>query len=97
MVRERISTATVLLIAHTAQNLRYLYVRRNAVILRCDWPQSPDWSHEFYEWLRSSSRSYDATEKEVSQILGYVWFMLSDRQFKLTNINLHSNPYSKWQ
>ncbi|GFG34363.1 hypothetical protein Cfor_08971 [Coptotermes formosanus] len=93
MVRERISTATVLLLAHTARNLHYLFIRRNAVILRCDWPQSPDWSYEFYQWLRSSSKSYNATEREVSQILGYTWFMLSDRQFKLTHINLHHKPF----
>ncbi|KAJ4439641.1 hypothetical protein ANN_07769 [Periplaneta americana] len=93
MVRERISTATVLLLAHTARNLQYLFVRRNAVILRCDWPQSPDWTHEFYQWLRSASRSYDATEKEVSQILGHTWYMLSDQQFKLTHINLHYRPF----
>lgn len=95
MIRERISTATVLLLAHTARNLHYLFVRRNAVILRCDWPQSPDWSYEFYQWLRSSSKSYDTTEKEVSQILGYTWFMLSDQQFKLTRINLHYKPFWK--
>ena len=93
MVRERISTATVLLLAHTARNLHYLFIRRNAVILRCDWPRSPDWSYEFYQWLRSASKSYNATEKEVSQILGYSWFMLSDRQFKLTNVNLHHKPF----
>ncbi|PSN51058.1 hypothetical protein C0J52_01522 [Blattella germanica] len=93
MVRERISTATVLLLAHTAPNLHYLYIRRNAVILRCDWPQSPEWSHEFYQWLRSASRSYENTEKEVSQILGYPWSMLTDHQFKLTHINLHSKPF----
>jgi F-box protein 39 len=93
MVRERISTSTVLLLAHTARNLHYLFIRRNAVILRCDWPQSPDWSLEFYQWLRSASKSYNATEKEVSQILGYTWFMLSDRQFKLTHIDLHHEPF----
>ncbi|XP_066992680.1 uncharacterized protein [Anabrus simplex] len=93
VICERISTSTVLLIARSASNLRYLYVRRNAVILECDWPWSPEWSPEFYQWLRSSSRSYEATEKEVSQILGYSWTMLSDRQFKLTRIDLHRSVY----
>lgn len=93
MVRERISTATVLLMAHTARNLHYLFIRRNGVILRCDWSRNPDWSYEFYQWLRSASKSYDATEREVSQILGYTWFMLSDQQFKQTRINLHYKPF----
>ena len=39
MTRERISSSTVLLLAFTAKNLRYFYVRRNAIILKCDWKQ----------------------------------------------------------
>ena len=90
MIRERISSSTVLLLAYTGKNLRYLHIRRNAIILkcgikdfyqkiiisiflRCDWPQSPDWSEEFYSWLRRSSRSYSDLEREVSQILGFRW------------------------
>lgn len=34
VVREKMSTATVLLLAHTAKNLQYFYVRRNAMILK---------------------------------------------------------------
>ncbi len=56
MIRERISSSTVLLLAYTGKNLRYFHVRRNAVILRCDWPRNPEWSDEFYRWLRRSSR-----------------------------------------
>ena len=37
--RERLSSSTVLLLAFTAKNLRYFYVRSNAVILKCDWKQ----------------------------------------------------------
>ena len=92
MIRERISSSTVLLLAYTGseyliifqlfilkkfispgKNLRYLNIRRNAIILRCDWPRSPDWSAEFYSWLRRSSRSYADLEREVSQILGFRW------------------------
>ena len=93
MIRERISSSTVLLLAYTGseyliifqlnvylekfispgKNLRYLNIRRNAIILRCDWPRSPDWSPEFYSWLRRSSRSYADLEREVSQILGFRW------------------------
>ena len=88
MIRERVSSSTVLLLAYTGKNLRYLHVRRNAIILkcgmktfeslftfilRCEWPRSPDWSEEFYTWLRRSSRSYSDLEREVSQILGFRW------------------------
>ena len=41
MIRERISSSTVLLLAYTAKNLRYFYVRKNAIILRSDWPKNP--------------------------------------------------------
>lgn len=88
-IRERISTATLLLIACTAANLRVFHVRRNAVILKSgEWPQNPDWSDDFYEWLKRSSRSYEATEREISQILGYKWSMLNDQQFKKVEIHL---------
>lgn len=93
VVRERISTATVLLLAHTAKNLYNFYVRRNAVILRADWPPHPDWSPEFYEWVRQNARSYDAVEREVSQILGRRWQMLTDKQFKIIKLDLDSAHY----
>ncbi|XP_065336018.1 uncharacterized protein LOC135936933 isoform X1 [Cloeon dipterum] len=93
VVRERISTATVLLLAHTGQNLRFMHVRRNAVVLRCDCPRAIDWSDTFYRWLKTASRSYAATEREVSQILGCQWAMLSDRQFKLMTVELHESPF----
>lgn len=90
MIRERISTATVLLLAHTAKNLRILHIRRKAVILRADWPQSPDWEPEFYYWLCKASRSYESVETEVSQILGYRWNFLSDQEYKNTSIGIYS-------
>jgi hypothetical protein len=93
VVRERISTATVLLLAYTGQNLRFLHVRRNAVILRRDWPRSPEWSDTFYEWLSAACRSYAATEREVSQLLGHPWTMLTDRQFKLTSVDLRRTQF----
>eukprot|EP00092_Neocalanus_flemingeri_P001028 GFUD01001097.1.p1 GENE.GFUD01001097.1~~GFUD01001097.1.p1 ORF type:complete len:570 (-),score=89.29 GFUD01001097.1:101-1810(-) len=93
MIRERISTSTVLLLAYTGKNLRYFHLRRNAIILKCDWPKSPDWSDEFYAWLKRSSRSYADMEKEVSQILGFRWYALNDKQFKLTHVNLNFQYY----
>lgn len=88
IVREKISTSTVLLIAKTAGNLRKFYVRRNAVIIRCDWPKNPDWMDDFFEWLRMACKSYDSTEREVSQMFGYRWVMLSDQMFKQVDINV---------
>ena len=56
MIREIISSCTVLLLAYSGKYLRYFHVRRNAVILKCDWPKNPDWSWEFYSWLKKNSR-----------------------------------------
>lgn len=89
MVTERISTCTVLLLAFTAKNLRYFYVRGNAVIIRCDWPRHPEWSDEFYEWLQINSKSYAAVEKEVSQILGYKWQFKTDKEFRNLYVHMH--------
>jgi len=93
MIRERISSCTVLLLAYTGKNLRYFHVRRNGIILKCDWPKSPDWSDEFYAWLRRTSKSYKDMETEVSQILGFRWYALTDKQFKLTHVNLNYQHY----
>ncbi len=114
MIRDRISSATVLLLAYYGKNLHYFYVRRNAVVLKCDWPRNPEWDSTFYEWLRRSSRfatnimgklssfetncvdffrSYEALEREVSMILGFRWYALNDKQFKLTNINFTAAYY----
>ncbi|XP_031350774.1 uncharacterized protein LOC116176386 isoform X2 [Photinus pyralis] len=91
IINERVSTATLLLIAFTARNLRYLHVRSNAVIKRCDWSQNSEWEDELYIWLKTNSRSFEAVEKEISQILGYKWKMLTDKQFNNLNINLHDD------
>jgi len=93
MIRERISSSTVLLLAFTAKNLRYFYVRRNAIILKCDWKQKEVWSDEFYSWVKKSSRTYKDVEREVSQVLGFRWYALNDKQFKLTSVNLNFQYY----
>lgn len=87
-IREKVSTATLLLLAKTAINLRFFNVRRNAIVQKCDWPRNPEWSEEFYQWLKISSRTYESTEKEISQILGYSWTMLCDKSFKKVKIHL---------
>ena len=81
IVRDRVSTATVLILASEAKNLQHLYVRRNAVLKRCDWPRASHWSDDHFAWLRSCSRSYEIVEQEVSRLLGETWHMLSDRAF----------------
>ncbi|CAH0555831.1 unnamed protein product [Brassicogethes aeneus] len=89
VVTERISTATVLLLAYTGKNLKWLHIRKNAVIIKTDWPKSPDWTEEFYSWLKTNSRSYELVEAEISQILGYKWKLLSDKDFMKLKCNLH--------
>ncbi|EZA59486.1 hypothetical protein X777_00329 [Ooceraea biroi] len=91
MIRDKISTATILEIVSTAKRLCCLYVRRNVILKRCDrvWSTILDWSPEYYEWIKINSRSYEKTEKEVSRILGYRWHMLSEKEFKEQVINMH--------
>lgn len=87
-IREKVSTSTLLLLAKTAINLRFFNVRKNAIVLKCDWPKNPDWTEEFFEWLKISSKSYETTETEISRILGYKWTMLCDKSFKKISIHL---------
>lgn len=87
VLRERISTATVLLMVHYAKNLRRLIIRKNAIIKRADWPRNPDWSDEFYSWLCTNSRSYETLEREVSSMLGYKWIAITDIHFKAYQID----------
>ncbi|CAG9829257.1 unnamed protein product [Diabrotica balteata] len=89
VVTERISTTTVLLLAYYGKNLKWLFIRGNAVIIKTDWKQGPDWTDEFYSWLKTNSRSYTLVEKEVSQILGYKWKFLTDKEFKTLEFNVH--------
>ena len=48
--------------------------------------------HILEPYLISISRSYADMEREVSQILGFRWHALNDKQFKLTPLPL-TNPY----
>ncbi|XP_050436850.1 F-box/LRR-repeat protein 21 isoform X2 [Adelges cooleyi] len=94
MVREKISTCTLLLLAHYGHSLKYLYVRRNAVILRCDWKHLSEWSEEFYRWLKKSSMSYQIVEEQVANCLGLEkWNLLSDKEFKQISPQLYSYYY----
>lgn len=91
MIRDKVSTATILEIVSTAKSLRCLYVRRNAVLKRCDrdWLKILDWSPEHYKWIKTNSHSYENTEREVSKILNYRWHMLSEKEFKNQTLELH--------
>lgn len=91
MIRDKISTATILEIVSTAKSLRRLYVRRNVILKRCDkdWLRLMNWSPEHYHWIKENSRSYENTEKEVSKILKYRWHMLSEKEFKNQTLTLH--------
>ncbi|EEB10411.1 conserved hypothetical protein [Pediculus humanus corporis] len=89
VIHERISTATILLIASTLKNLKYLIVRRNAIIIKMDWPKRHNWSDDFYTWMKTNSKKYELVEREISIIMGYRWKMLTDKEFK----NLKLTPY----
>lgn len=82
IIRELISTSTLLIIVSYARNLTRLYVRRNALRRRFDAVRQPQWPDSFYNWLAKTSRSYDDTFAEVSAKLGYSWNPLTDAQFK---------------
>ncbi len=82
IIRELISTATILIIITTAQCLTRFLVRRNAIIKKFDWQKQTEWSDEFYNWLKNKSRSYEDTFEEVSKILGKKWYPLTDEEFK---------------
>ena len=83
VISERVSTATILIIAHEARNLQQFHVRRNAVVLKCDWPKLVAWSDAFYARFRRASRDYDRCEREVAMLMRKPsWKMLTDREFK---------------
>ncbi|XP_050535286.1 uncharacterized protein LOC126902252 isoform X2 [Daktulosphaira vitifoliae] len=89
IVREKISTCTLLLLAYYGQSLKYLYVRRNAVILRFDWQYQSEWSSEFYQWLKKSSMSYQVAEEQVAKCLGLdYWSLLNDKEFKSITLKM---------
>ena len=83
MIRDKVSTATLLEIVSTAKQLRFLYVRKNVVIKKCDadWLSIADWTPEHLKWIRDNSNDYDKTEKAISKIFGYRWRLLNEREF----------------
>ncbi|KAF6028728.1 hypothetical protein EB796_012960 [Bugula neritina] len=82
IVRERISTATLIILAREGTSLKKLFVRRNALLKRCDWQRMLMWDEDYYWTMRRCSHSYQTTFDEVSRCLGYQWQPLTDREFK---------------
>lgn len=82
VIRERVSMATVILLAKEGNSLKFLAVRQNALLKRCDWPKNPEWSNDFYTRLKETSRSYDLLIGEVSKYMGFKWQPLTDKEFK---------------
>lgn len=81
VVSERLSTATLLLIANDATCLSTLLVRQNALIKRCDWSSCGEWSRGFYQRLKINALNYDRCTNEICTILRHRWRPLSDKQF----------------
>lgn len=81
VIRERLSTSTLILLATEGKNLRTLVVRRHALIKRCDWPQPGVWTKEFYARLKRCSLDYDKCIDEVCTILRRRWRPMTDKQF----------------
>lgn len=82
IIRQRISTSTLIILAREGHALRKLYVRRNAILKRCDWQRTLTWDDNYYWTMRRASHSYEDTFDEISRCLGYQWEPLTDKQFK---------------
>ncbi|KAG8194053.1 hypothetical protein JTE90_003003 [Oedothorax gibbosus] len=81
VLRDIISTASILLLATQSNNLRRLVVRKSALIFKCDWPHNPEWSDSFYDWLKLTSGCCQKVTEEVSRLLECKWHPLSDEEF----------------
>ena len=82
IIRDKISTATLIIIAREGHNLKRLFIRKNALLKRCDWQRTLTWDDNYYWTLRRASHSYEDTFAEVSRCLGFKWLPLSDKEFK---------------
>lgn len=91
LLKDPVSTATLLLIAKAAVNLRRFYVLRDTVRCACDWPPNPDWTSSFYEWLCLSSATVESTEREISQILDCHWQLLDLDEYQKVVVNVRQS------
>ncbi|ESO86645.1 hypothetical protein LOTGIDRAFT_194798 [Lottia gigantea] len=88
VIRERISYATLLIIASLGKNLENLVVRENALIKKMDWPMLSGWTDDFYRFLKKNSKNLEDTTREVSMLLKKSWKPLRDEDFKKVSIKL---------
>lgn len=88
MLRDPVSTSSLLLIAKAASNLQRFYVLRDAVRCDCDWPANPEWTSDFYEWLCCASSTIPNTEQAMSQMLQYNWRLLSPEEYHKVAVNV---------
>ena len=72
-----ISSTTTLLIAQR-RKLENFAVLVDQMSLEYDWTTRPEWSPQFVSWLRSSGSTMDTLEREVSQLLGYEWKVITE-------------------
>ncbi|XP_067940080.1 F-box/LRR-repeat protein 21-like isoform X2 [Watersipora subatra] len=82
IIRQKISTSTLIILAREGHALKHLFVRRNGIIKRCDWQRTLTWDDDYYWTMRRAAHSYQETFDEVSRCLGYAWQPLTDKQFK---------------
>ena len=87
-IKERISTATCLLIAYygSRNSLKYFYLRRNCVILRNEYrrhrfEEIGDDNDQIHGWLEKNCRKYDRVEEAVSVLFQRSWKMLTDWEY----------------
>jgi hypothetical protein len=86
-IKERISTATCLLIAYYGRNkLQHFYLRRNCVILRNEYRkyifnEIGDDNERIHIWLEKNCRQYNQVEDAVSILFQRSWKMLTDWEY----------------
>lgn len=87
-IREPISTSSLLLLAKIGINLIEINILKSVVVERMDWPKNPEWTDDFYDWLKIASSTIESTEKEISEILRCRWTMMSNECFDKFKISL---------
>ncbi|KAK0045486.1 filaggrin [Biomphalaria pfeifferi] len=81
VIRERISTSTLVLLAHEGRRLHTLLVRKYGLIKRCDWPKCGEMSKEFFANLKSASLDYSKCTDEICKVLKRRWKPMEDKPF----------------
>ena len=57
--------------------------------LQCGYISLKTFTHILLHILKSFYRTYEDMEREVSQIFGFRWYALNDKQYKRTPLNLN--------